>query len=369
MNSKERVEKAVACEVPDRTPIHLRLEWSVPRWTGVNPQEFVDDPWTASNALETVFDKIGGWDAVDNTWTLAARHSRLEIGTEYYITRNLARLGVEMDAGKLKTVTAPAMIAEDYDVAIKEGLYGFLKTVFNRMGKSFDIDVEDDIYRGFAPIYRHWEERGVVVFRGGKFKPPMSYFQWARTWPELVKDLMGMYGKVKQACDATWEESLSRGIRQSRIVDCKYVFVPASKSTLGSKKLFEDLLFPYLKEGCRRLVEDGFVPRIHLDLDWTPYLEYFLELPKRSCVAELESITNLQKAKEVLGGHMCISGGVAPVLLAQGSVEAIQERCRKLIEEVGPDGYILANDDMVPPNAKLENVKALVDAGKKFGAT
>lgn len=367
MNSKERVEKAIACETPDRIPIHLRLEWSVPRWTQINPKDFAYDPWKSSNAIETVFDKIGGFDAIDNTWTMGIRHTELEPGVEFYITRNLERLGVVITKDKQKMVAGPAMIVDDYDIAINNGLYVFLQTVLGRIGKKFDAKVEEEIFKSFEPIYRHWERKGVVVFRGGKFKPAMSYFQWARTWPNLTKDLMNNYDKVKRACDATFEEAVSMAEKQSRIVGCKYVFVAASKSTLGSKRLFENLLFPYIKEACHRLVKDGFVPRIHLDLNWTPYLEYFLELPKRSCIAELESLTDLPKAKEVLGGHMCISGGVNPKILTHGSIDDVQKSCKKLIDEIGPDGYILSNDDMIPPNAKFENVKALVEAGKKFG--
>ncbi|MCS4538260.1 MAG: hypothetical protein HYY67_05330 [Thaumarchaeota archaeon] len=356
MNSKERMDAAVACKVPDRIPIALRLDVPAAHWSGITSEEFMQDPWKASNAIEWVFDKFGGWDGVDNTWTMGVRYLKLD-------TYNM-----EIHASRgFKMLHVPTMTVEDYDVAIKEGLYGFMKTVAARMGKRFDPELETEMYRSFAPIYKHWEEKGAVVHRGGKFKPAMSHFQWARTWQELLKDLMRNYDKVKQACDAMFEEAVTAAEKQSRLVNCKYVFVPASKSTLGSKKLFEDLLFPYLKEGCHRLVKDGFVPRIHLDLDWTEYLEYLLELPKRSCIAELESLTDLKKAKEVLGGHMCISGGVPPGLLVRGTPDKVHETCKKLIEEMGPDGYILANDDMVPPNARMENVKALVDAGKKFG--
>tara|TARA_B100001971_G_C17912353_1_gene393517 strand:- start:333 stop:641 length:309 start_codon:yes stop_codon:yes gene_type:complete len=100
-----------------------------------------------------------------------------------------------------------------------------------------------------------------------------------------------------------------------------------------------------------------------------PFLEYFLELPKKSCIIELGLETNFNRAKEILGGHMCLYGNVPIKLLLTGSPFKVEEYCRKLIEDIGYDGFILANDDIVPHNAKFENVKMLVEAGKKYGKT
>lgn len=361
MNPEERMERVLACGTPDRTPVALRLEYCAARWAGVTAQDFTDDPWRASGAIEWVYDQMGGWDAVDNSWTLGARFTMLEAWS-------IARPGVELPQDSpYKMIAKPAMLAEDYDVAINEGLYGLYRTVLGRLGKRFDEALVEEVFTSFRPIYKHWKEKGAVVFRGGKVKLPMSHFQWSRTWPELTKDLLRIPGKVKEAGDAIFEEALKMGERQSRIVDCKYVFIPASKSTLGSKRLFEELLFPYLKDACHTLVNEGFIPRIHFDLDWTPYLEYFLELPKRRCIGEFESSSDLRQVKKMLGGHMCISGGVPPGLLVRGSPDDVTECCRNLMKDMGPDGYILANDDMVPTNAKYENVKAIVDAAKKYG--
>ena len=124
-----------------------------------------------------------------------------------------------------------------------------------------------------------------------------------------------------------------------------------------------------VKEAIAELVRNGFIPRLHCDGDWTPLLSYFLELPKRSCILELEPMTSMKKAKEILGGHMCLYGDVGPDLLALGTPDEVDEYCRKKIEEVGKDGFILANEDIMPINAKYENVKALVEAGKKYGTS
>ena len=79
-------------------------------------------------------------------------------------------------------------------------------------------------------------------------------------------------------------------------------------------------------------------------------------------------MTDMVKAKEVLGGHMCLYGDVPPDVLSLGTPEDV-ENVKKRIEGVGKDGFILANDDMMPHDAPYENVKAIVDAREKYGCS
>ncbi len=39
-------------------------------------------------------------------------------------------------------------------------------------------------------------------------------------------------------------------------------------------------------------------------------------------------MTDIRKAKEVLGDHMCIMGDVPPALLSSGTPEQVYEHCR-----------------------------------------
>ena len=57
-------------------------------------------------------------------------------------------------------------------------------------------------------------------------------------------------------------------------------------------------------------VEEGAIPVLHFDADWTRDLERFKEFPKAKCVLSLDGKTDIFKAKEVLGDHMCLMGDV-----------------------------------------------------------
>jgi len=360
----ERVSKAIKCSTPDRIPIALRIEYAAAAWAKINFSEFALHPLKASEALEKAYNDIGGWDAVDASWTLGTRWSKIEAS-------KVEIPGVDF-SGEIphRIIEFPVMKSEDYEIVLKEGISSLINQMISRLGRKFNENIEKSIFNSFAPIYKHWiEDRGVPVLRGGMVRPPFVQFSMWRTWRGIAQDLLSRKEKVKEASDAVWKDLVKRSENQSRIVGCNYVFIPCGRAsaTFLSEKLFLEYFFPYLKMIVEELVKDGFTPRLHCDADWMPFLEYFLELPKKSCIIELGHETDFNQAKEILGGHICLYGNVPRKLLLAGSPFKVKEYCKKLIGDIGHDGFILANDDIVPYNAKFENVKMLVDSGKKYG--
>jgi len=81
---------------------------------------------------------------------------------------------------------------------------------------------------------------------------------------------------------------------------------------------------------------------------------------------ELDSKTDIRKAKEILGDMMCILGDVPAELLAFGTYDEVYAHTTKLIDDIGPVGYIVASGCDIPSNAKPENVKAMADAAHNY---
>lgn len=74
------------------------------------------------------------------------------------------------------------------------------------------------------------------------------------------------------------------------------------------------------------------------------------------------------KAKEALGGRMCIMGDVPARLLAFGTRDEVLRYCKRLIEGAGRGGgFILSSGCSIPANAKAENVKAMTEACEEWG--
>ena len=112
---------------------------------------------------------------------------------------------------------------------------------------------------------------------------------------------------------------------------------------------------------------EGIVTIFHLDQCWDKNLPYFKRLPKGSAIIELDSLTDIFSAKELLRGHLSIHGDVPAALLTIGKPEEVEAYCKKLIDEVGGDGgFILGSGCSVPCNVKAENFRAMIETGKNY---
>ena len=72
---------------------------------------------------------------------------------------------------------------------------------------------------------------------------------------------------------------------------------------------------------------------------------------------QLDGYSDIFRAREIVGNRFTLMGDVPPQMLAFGTPSEVEERCTRLIREVGRQGrFILSSGCEVPPNAKPENV-------------
>jgi hypothetical protein len=146
------------------------------------------------------------------------------------------------------------------------------------------------------------------------------------------------------------------------------VFMALHRGSDGfmSIKQFEKFYWPGLKKAILKAIDLGYIVAPFFEGVWDDRLEYLLELPRGKVIFWCER-TDVFKAKEVLGDHMCIQGGVPPTLLQTGSPQDIEEHCKRLIKVVGKGGGLIVGPGSAMDFAKPENVKAMVDSVKKYG--
>lgn len=79
-------------------------------------------------------------------------------------------------------------------------------------------------------------------------------------------------------------------------------------------------------------------------------------------IIELDSAVDMKTAKQNIGDKVCLMGNIDPSsVLLQGSVNDVEEKARKVIEDAGAgSGLILGSGCEVPPNTPKENMKALI---------
>ncbi len=75
-----------------------------------------------------------------------------------------------------------------------------------------------------------------------------------------------------------------------------------------------------------------------------------------------------QREKEILGDRVCIRGGVPITLLCTATPDEVRTYCKKLIEVVGKDGGFIMASGVSFDDAKAENVRAMIDVTREYGA-
>jgi uroporphyrinogen-III decarboxylase len=77
---------------------------------------------------------------------------------------------------------------------------------------------------------------------------------------------------------------------------------------------------------------------------------------------------SLAEAKRLYGDRVCLMGNFDCLVLARGTVrDAQQETLRCLREGMEGGGYVLVTGDEVPADAKLENLRAMVETVQEHG--
>ena len=56
-----------------------------------------------------------------------------------------------------------------------------------------------------------------------------------------------------------------------------------------------------------------------------------------------------------------------PSLLQAGSIQQVKDECAKLIETIGNDGGFIMGSSCPLDEAKIENVKAMVETTRQYG--
>ncbi|UCF85064.1 MAG: hypothetical protein JSV50_05375 [Desulfobacteraceae bacterium] len=369
MTRRERVEAAIALEKPDRVPV-MPLMISFPiRHRGMTQGEAWRDFDKAFQAMIETFDDLGGFDMLPKTnvyWpVLGGRFANAPI-------RNLIP-GRQLAEDALAQINEKELFSrDDYDHIASVGWNAFWDDHYEKMsGKSLTrlTTIQNALLERFCREKEICEEKGIPVLLGTTVDSVLMAFSLCRTLTQFTMDLFEVPDKVKAAMDASCDDLIQNSLDTAAVTKGQYAFIVLERGSgaIYRLELFERFEWPYLQRYVDAFLAEGITPWLHLDTDWGLNLPYFKAFPKGKCVADLDSTTDIFRAKDILGGHMCISGDVPAALLALGSPEDIRKYCQRLIDEVGREGgFFLTTGCECPVDAKFENVKAMIDTAKDY---
>jgi hypothetical protein len=355
-----RLQTAVACGTPDRVPLSLVMDAFAAKTMGVKMADFVQDVDLAGRTMLGVMEKLGDVDSIQ-----FAVYQPQVLGMLWLSPVNLP--GRELPEDSLWQLDEQVRIQpEDYDRILEMGWSPWFGQYIGRyLGEAA---ASGTALQEAGPRWiGEYMKRGYVVFSPLTVDHPFEHLCGGRTVKEFVLDLFHMPDKVQAVLDVMMAEKRDqiRGLVRSVGQPIGYwVGGWRTAPEFLSPRLWNRFVWPYMKELVEIVAEEGGVPVLHFDANWDREIERLLELPACKCVLALDGKTDIFRAKKILAGHMCLLGDVPPALLTLGTADEVKAYCHRLLTDVGPDGYIMAMGCAIPPDAKFENVKAMVDSVK-----
>jgi hypothetical protein len=170
---------------------------------------------------------------------------------------------------------------------------------------------------------------------------PLEFISlFLRSFSDLVLDMFRRPDELKAASRALLRPMQLQGLALVKLTGVKRVFLGGARTSASfiGPRQFEEFALP----------------------EWIAMTEYFVS-HNITPILHLDGTSDIFKAKEILGDHMCIMGDVPASLLKLGEPQEVDEYCRRLISELGADGgFILSSGCTIPYDAKPGNVKAML---------
>ncbi len=193
----------------------------------------------------------------------------------------------------------------------------------------------------------------------------------------VVLDLYRHPDKVKQAVKALTPLFVKTAavsgfvppeVKRALGTDMVLCFFPLHLNEYLNPKLYKEFYWPYLKKVFEEVIKLGQTPFVLFEGKHDAHLETLLDLPKKKVVGVFEK-TDPRKVKEVAGDHVILVSGPPNALLIGGTPQKVEEFMKKLLEDVKEGGLMIwpGVDGGLSRDAKPENVKAMVEAIKKYG--
>lgn len=371
MTALERMEAAVKLKPLDRIPCAPLMDVFFPsRYKGWTTSQGLHNMRKGFHAIVDVFDEVGGWDGMILPGYSIPATPHVYSGVAIGKTINPGRELGENDVAQF--VEKEVLTHEDYDDIINLGWNEFrpkAKDRFNPYPEERIVGWAQNQMEQYKYEIESWRNKGVRSMCGALTQSPLMLLSTSRTLMEVTKDIYYIPDKLEAVMDAVVDDLTSDAIEAAKLSGEPGVMLVMERGGgfYYSLEVYERFEYPYMKKMVEAFAKEGLITVMHLDQDYTKNLPYFKDLPGKMVVAELDSMTDIFKAKEILKGHMCIAGDVPAALTSLGTQEEVEEYCKKLIDVVGEGGgFILSSGCTIPVNCKMENLKAMVNTAKAY---
>lgn len=373
-----RYQAAVALEPTDRIPIATGSNYFAEVYSGNTQQQTLYDPQKWLQAEERFIEAFPEIDVLRNnriygplfdaigcrTYRLPGRDLPADtqfqfVEKEYVRAEEYARLIADPKSFMLECFL-PRVLGEFTPPGTGRSHVAFLKAGMAQM-------MMIQVMRNRS---LHLQEKyGMPQPMTGAFLAPFDVV--ADIMRGLTGSMMDMYRRpddLKAACDVLVPEMVHLALNTADPFRRYPIFVPTHKAMFLSPEQFDEFYWPSFKNTLELLIEAGHTVRAYLEGDWSAHLHRLRELPPGKVLFDIDSQGDIFKAKEILGGHSCIAGGIKDSELILGTPAEMRARVKTLCQTVGQDGgYMISGGCNFPYNTQPENFRAMIDAVLEFG--
>ncbi len=369
MTKRENFLAAISGQTPERVPVSPTIHWRFANallgryhWKDVIEAHRV----IGSTPSHRLCVSIGPNSDYDERWGMASRIIKQQ-GTETVYERT-----IQNRKGELKTVQSIGFDSADPTL-------GFCKEYFVKEPKDWDVIEaywEDELENAGMPEHEEIDEAREIIGDDGVAgtinNSTYARLSLMRGMEGLLYDLFDMPDRMHALMDLAWQyrQREIRSFLESKADIFTYDICWATGANI-SPEMFREWVYPDICRACEmiRKVPGKYVGfytlgriRAYLDMmvDANPhYLATF---------EQDEGDITLGEARQKLGNKICLIGNFGPLVLQDGTLEDARTEARRCLEE-GMDGgaYVMGKGDEVPPTAKVDNLKAMVEIAEKYG--
>ena len=364
MTSAEKIQNCFECKpIKDRSeiPVYPMLISYPGVFAGITQKQIFDDPKKGIEALHKTYEHFGYPDL----------SMFLTVGDVIFAEGLPAkRPGYELpDDAQFQLIETPNMNHDDYREIRDKGWPSWYDRHMCR--------IQNPPYKSKITYILRWIKLGMNAGKYAKFLRSvgvepiagtaiMPLFDWlslTRSFEEFIMDLYEEPDLIKQVLEKQNQSVIDLALKNIGRTKEKRILLFAMRSEANSisPALFDEFVYPYLKEYVKAFHAAGYRTVLHADGNWIPMLDRFLDLPKGSIHFEFDGLTDMFKASEILDGQHSFRGDVPATMFALGTPDEVSEYCEKLITGIGmKGGFVLGSGCEIPMNCKPENLMAMM---------
>ena len=213
---------------------------------------------------------------------------------------------------------------------------------------------------------------GLPGFSGGFTKAPFDTIgDTLRGTRAIMLDKFRQPKKLQAAVERLVPVAIDCAVRSAAKGRNPLVFIPLHKGAdaFMSNADFKTFYWPTLKAVILGMIQEGLVPFLFVEGSYDKRLDIVADpdIPTGKTLWTFDR-TDLREVKKRFAGWACIGGNVPVSMLTAVGPEDVKTHVQRLIDDVGRDGGYILSTSAPMYDAKPENLHALIETGKKYGA-